>query len=259
MRTLARFAVAAALPWTAFAFQADFNWSGTVSPGQTLAVKNVNGFVHAELATGNVIEVTGHKTVHRGDPNSVEIRVAPTANGVTICAVYLGDGSTSNDCESSHGNHNGGRDNNDVTVDFTVKVPAGVHFAPQTVNGAVRAMGLKSDVQAASVNGNVRVQTSGLVRASTVNGSIEATMGASTWDGALSFSSVNGSIDITMPSGINADVHATSVSGGISSDFPLTMNGSLNKGSVRARIGAGGHELKFSTVNGAITLHQATI
>jgi hypothetical protein len=253
MRSSTRLAIAAALPWAAFAFQADFNWSGTVSPGQTLAVKSVNGAIHAELAAGNTIEVSARKTAQHSDPNSVEIRVVPSSAGVTICAVYPNDSGLSNDCNNSNTR------NNDVVVDFTVKVPAGVHFEPSTVNGSVHAKGLKSDVDAASVNGSIHVETSGLTRASTVNGSIEATMGASSWDGALSFSSVNGSIDLTMPAAVNADVHATSVSGSISSDFPLTMNGAISKGNVRAKIGAGGPELKFSTVNGAVRLHQGTV
>src|SRR5437667_12839129 len=124
MRPITLIVVAAALPWTAFAFQSDFNWSGTLSPGQTLEIKGVNGFIHAELAAGNIIEVSARKTANRSDPNSVRIEVVPGADGVTICSVYPSDGPTSNECSSGKGNHSNTRDN-DVKVDFTVKVPAG--------------------------------------------------------------------------------------------------------------------------------------
>jgi len=255
MRHLALIALAAALPWTAFAFQADFNWSGTLSPGQTLEIKGVNGSIRAELASGNTIEVSARKTANRSDPSSVRIEVVPGADGVTICSVYPSDGPQANYCESGRGGHSSTRDN-DVVVDFTVKVPAGIHFVPKTVNGSVTALGLRSDVDGTSVNGNVRIRTTGLARAKSVNGSIEAALGVASWSGSLDFKTVNGSIDLTLPAGVSADVHATSMSGNFASDFPVTMTGRLEERKLEGRIGAGGRELNLTTVNGAITLHQ---
>ncbi|MGA2599429.1 MAG: DUF4097 family beta strand repeat-containing protein [Bryobacteraceae bacterium] len=254
MRYLA--VIAIALPWTAFA-QADFNWTGTLSPGQTLEIKGVSGSIHAELASGSVIEVTAHKTAHHSDPNSVRIEVVPSSEGVTICAVYPSTGTQVNDCVPGKGGHSNTRDN-DVNVEFMVKLPAGISFAPKAVNGSVVANGLRSDVNASSVNGKVTVKTTGLATATSVNGAIDVAMGVSTWDGALNFSSVNGSIDVTMPAATGADVQASTVNGELASDFPMTVTGRIGARNMRGRIGAGGHELKLSTVNGAITLHQGS-
>jgi hypothetical protein len=254
MRYLA--VIAIALPWTAFA-QADFNWTGTLSPGQTLEIKGVSGSIHAELASGSVIEVTALKTAHHSDPNSVRIEVVPSSEGVTICAVYPSTGTQVNDCVPGKGGHSNTRDN-DVNVEFMVKLPAGISFAPKAVNGSVVANGLRSDVNASSVNGKVTVKTTGLATATSVNGAIDVAMGVSTWDGALNFSSVNGSIDVTMPAATGADVQASTVNGELASDFPMTVTGRIGARNMRGRIGAGGHELKLSTVNGAITLHQGS-
>lgn len=256
MRHLTMLAVAAALPWAAFA-QSDFNWTGTLSPGQTLTIKGVNGPIRADLAPGNVIEVSARKTAERSDPNSVRIEVVPSADGVTICSVYPSDGSSPNECTPGRGGHSNTRDN-DVKVEYMVKVPAGVRFAPKTVNGGVTAQGLRSDIDASSVNGNVKIGTSGLAHAATVNGSIEATMGTSSWSGTLDFTTVNGSIDLTLPVGTGADVRATTVSGDLASDFPMTVNGRFGGRNMTGRIGMGGHDLKLTTVNGAITLHQGS-
>ena len=253
MRTIAHIAFAAVLPWAAFA-QSDFNWSGTLSPGQTLEIKGVNGSIHAELASGVLIEVSARKTAKRSDPNSVRIEAAPSANGMTICTVYAGD---SSDCQSGKRHHSNTRDN-DVSVDYTVRVPAGIHFVPNTVNGRVIATGLRSDVDATAVNGNVEIATTGLVHATTVNGSIHATLGVASWNGSLGFTTVNGSIDLTLPPGTNADVRATTMSGNLSSDFPMTVNDSVGERNMTGRIGSGGRELKLSTVNGTVTLHQGT-
>ena len=62
--------------------------------------------------------------------------------------------------------------NNDVKVDFTVIVPAGVAFVGRTVNGGVKAIDLTGDVEARTVNGNITLATGGYARAKTVNGSI---------------------------------------------------------------------------------------
>lgn len=254
MRQFAVLALASALPVAVFA-QADFNWTGTLSPGQTLEIKGVNGSIRAELAAGNVIEVSARKTGHRSDPSTVRIDVAPSADGVTICSVYPSDGPQANDCQPGRGGHSNNRDN-DVAVEYTVKLPAGIRFAPKTVNGGVTAKGLRSDINASSVNGNVKISTTGLAHASSVNGSIEASMGAAAWEGALKFTTVNGSIDLTMPAGISADIQASTVSGELSSEFPMTVNGRIEGRHMSGKIGSGGHELKLTTVNGAITLHQ---
>ncbi len=256
MRYLNLLAVAAVLPFSALAFQSDFNWSGPMIAGQTLQVKNVNGSVRAELAAVPNVEVTAHKSARRSDVSTVRIEVVPTSDGVTICTVYPGDDGT---CENGRGHHSDRNDHdNDVTVDYVVKVPAGVKFSGHTVNGAMTVKGLRSDVNATNVNGNIKVDTTGLVRANTVNGSIEAVMGSANWSDSLSFTTVNGSIDLTMPASTNADVQASTVSGNLQSDFQLTVNGTFEPRNMHARIGAGGKALKLSTVNGAITLHQGS-
>ncbi len=69
--------------------------------------------------------------------------------------------------------------NNDVTVEFTVRVPAGVRFIGHTVNGDVdgrrtRRPGLALQ----TVNGEANFSTSSYGDASTVNGSIRGSMGS---------------------------------------------------------------------------------
>lgn len=255
MRHLSLIAVLAAAPCAAFAFQADFNWTGTLNPGQTLEIKGINGSIRAELATGNTIEVTARKTAQRSDPASVRVEVVPSSDSVTICSVYPSDGSEPNVCEPGSGGHMSTRDN-DVEVNYTVKLPAGIRFTPKTVNGGVTAMGLRSDVNAHSVNGNIKVSTTGLAQAKSVNGSLEIALGVASWNAPLEFKTVNGSIDVTLPAGVNADLHTRSVNGDVASDFPLTVSGRIQKREMNARIGSGGNALDCVTVNGAITLHR---
>ena len=47
---------------------------------------------------------------------------------------------------------------NDVNVEFRVKVPAGVRFVGRTVNGGIEASGITADAEAHTVNGGRRAR-----------------------------------------------------------------------------------------------------
>lgn len=135
---------------------ADFRWTGRLAPGGRLEVKGVNGDIRAVAASGNEIVVTAAKRARRSDPEDVKIEVVQFDGGVTICAVYPTPmrARRENVCEPGDAWHSS-TENNDVKVDFEVQVPAGIEFAGQTVNGEMSAEGLKGDVKASSVNGDI--------------------------------------------------------------------------------------------------------
>jgi DUF4097 and DUF4098 domain-containing protein YvlB len=247
-------AIAAAVP--GFAVEGDFNWSGRLKPGQTIEIKGLNGGIRADYTSGSDTQVTARKSAGRSDVNSVRVEAVPSADGVTVCAVYPGDGRP-NECKPGDGGRINNRDN-DVKVEFTVHLPKGVRLVAKTVNGGIEATGLQSDVASSTVNGKIHVVTTGLASARTVNGSIDVTMGATTWNEPLAFATVNGGIDVTVPAGVSAEVHAGTVNGGLTTDFPLTVSGRWGPKSVNGRIGSGGRELKLSTVNGGIHLHSGS-
>jgi DUF4097 and DUF4098 domain-containing protein YvlB len=240
--------------------QEEFRWQGRVQPGQTLEIKGVNGNVRAEGYTGSQVEVVANKKGRRSDTKEVEIRVIEHANGVTICAVYpSADGSRPNDCQVGR-SWNTNVQNNDVSVDFTVKVPAGVRFYGRTINGEVEAERIGADVDVATVNGSINVSASGIAQANTVNGSIKASMGNASWANELKFNTVNGSITLDFPSGLSADMRAETLNGDVTSDFPLNMQSAQEERRpgqprrVQATIGGGGRSLVLKTINGDIRL-----
>lgn len=239
----------------AVAFQGtqDFRWSGTVAAGKTIEIKGVNGDIRAGIATGNQVEVTAVKRARRSDPESVEIKVVESSDGVTICALYPSRRQV-NTCDSSHNGQS--TENNDVSVTFTVKVPAGVKFEGSTVNGSVTATGLRADASASTVNGSVEVETTGAAEAETVNGDVKVQMGRIAGTGEMEFSTVNGGIDVTIPDGVGLDVSASTTNGDISTDFPLTVRGRFGPRHLSGTIGGGGRSLSLTTVNGSIALHK---
>ena len=250
---------AIALTSPAAAQSPDFRWHGRLAAGKRVEVKGVNGDVRAVFTSGSEAEVTAAKRARRSDPEDVKIEVIEHDGGVTICAVYPTPrrARRENRCDVGNAWHSN-TENNDVTVDFEVKIPAGVEFAGQTVNGEMSAEGLKADVKASTVNGSVRVTTTGLAEASTVNGSVYVEMGRADWDNDLEFSTVNGGITLILPSVLNTEIRASSVNGDMTTDYPLTITGRFGPRRMRGTIGSGGRTLSLSTVNGEIRLRKAT-
>jgi Putative adhesin len=236
----------------------DFRWHGRLAAGKRVEVKGVNGDVRATFTTGPEVEVTAAKHSRRSDPDEVKIEVIEHDGGVTICAVYPTPrrAREENRCGVGDSWHSNTEDN-DVTVDFEVKIPAGVEFTGQTVNGEMSAEGLKADVKASTVNGSVRVTTTGLAEASTVNGSVYVEMGRADWTDDLDFSTVNGGITLILPSVLNTEIRATTVNGDMSTDYPLMITGRFGPRRMRGTIGTGGRSLSLSTVNGEIRLRKS--
>jgi Toastrack DUF4097 len=234
----------------------DFQWRGTVQPGGMIEVKGVNGDVTAMTGSGPDVEVTAQRRARRNNPEEVRLEVVEHAGGVTICAVYPSkDASRPNECRpGTEGRMN--VQNNDVSVRFVVRVPAGVRFAGRTVNGDVDAQELHGPVTIATVNGSTTFSTTSYGEASTVNGSIRGVMGTAAWNDDLTFHTVNGSITLDLPPDLAAEVRATTVNGEISTDFPMTVTGRISRRQITGTIGAGGRKLDLETVNGSVRLRR---
>ncbi|MBW3570447.1 MAG: DUF4097 domain-containing protein [Gemmatimonadetes bacterium] len=249
--------------------QEHFRWAGRLARGQQIEVRGVVGDVRAEAASGDQVEVVGRRSGKHG--HLVRIEVVEDENGVVVCAIYpvqrgrgnRGNGRGEGPCSGFRGQPVEMNDV-DATVDFTVRVPAGVRFAARTVAGDVEATGLRSAVDVATVSGNVRVSTTGTARASTVSGWVEATFGET--DGEdMEFASVNGDVVLRLAEGVGAQVSARTVSGEIRSDFDLRRgredreNGRFHigvGGEATGTIGRGGPRLRVNTVSGDIRLER---
>lgn len=231
-----------------------WSWSGALAAGRTLEINGVNGAVIAEPGTGDKVEVTAEKSGRHQDPSKVEIKVVQDTGGITICSVYPGQDSpcTSEKKWSWH------MDNNDVEVEYHVKVPAGAHFRAKTVNGSVSARDLGGPVEAHTVNGAVDIVTSQSGEAHTVNGSVKATVGKLKRDERMDFKTVNGNITLNLPDDTDAELDGHTVNGGMHTDFPLTVSGDWGPRRMHGTIGKGGPTVHLSTVNGSIAVKRSS-
>ena len=254
---------AAAIPATPAGAQESttWNWNGDLAQGRTVFLRNVNGDVRFVAGTGNKVEVTAVKRWRRGDPQDVRVEARTLGGDIVICALW-GERATC-DRDGYHGDRNDDDDdrswrhrNNDVSVEFTVRIPAHARVEASTVNGEMRVEGTNADIEATTVNGDVEaLSNGGRVEARTVNGGILVrTTATGTHD--LEYTTVNGSITIELPANSNVEVNLSVLNGRISSDFPLTLNGDINPRRIRASIGNGGARLRANTVNGSIRIRK---
>jgi len=231
-----------------------FAWSGQIAPAATVEVRNINGDVHARPGTGGTVRVHALKQGAKDDPSIVRIEVVQTGQGVTICAVYPDvPGQPPNRCESGPAAQLSSR-NNDVSVTFDIEVPPARALVVGTVAGAVDATDLTGHVSARTVAGNIDISTSATADAATINGDITVSIGGLVWDRDLSFTALAGDVMVRVPALANADVHGSTRSGSISTDFSLDITRLGDWQQLSGRLGSGGRNLAITTSNGDIAL-----
>ena len=237
----------------------EFRWSQEMQAGAWLRIRNLNGEVHVEPATGSTAEVVGVKR-GRGDPSEVRIEVTKSGNDVLVCALWSENAVCDEDGYRNERGDGNRRDGDNVSVEFTVRLPRGVNILASSVNGAVEIRGATAEVVARSVNGRVEaVSSGGPVSASTVNGSVVARMATVPTGEDLEYSTVNGSVTLELPENFAAQVEMRTVNGSLRSDFPLQLQGRVNPRRINATIGDGGNRrLKISTVNGSVELRKGS-
>lgn len=236
-----------------------FTWNGTVPAGAWIIVRNMNGPIAVKPAAGRTAEISAvRRPDHGGDLKMVHFTTKALPNGgMLVCALWGDNADCDEDSYHSHNDGDHGRRNN-VEVEFTVSLPAGVNVRVGSVNGDVEVAGATGEVGASTVNGDVRaVSTGGPVSASTVNGDLRASM-RTLGSGDLRYNTVNGSIQLDLPASLSADVELRTVNGGFETDFPMTLTGKVSPRHLSGKIGTGGRALRATTVNGSITLRKSS-
>ncbi|MET0595519.1 MAG: DUF4097 family beta strand repeat-containing protein [Polyangiaceae bacterium] len=241
------------------------HWRGK---SKNLEVRAVNGPVRAVLGSGDEADIVANvlKSKH-GTPLRLQVI---EKNGLTLACVVSANEEERDDDDDDHGHSRGdhhahrehgdqpandgdecGRKLHGTAVELLVQVPRGTKFAGWTVNGAVEAQGLEGEVEAHTQNGSIHIETSGVARASTVNGPIRAKIGAKTWNGTLALESVNGRLEVELPSDVGAELRADTVHGSVRVT-PRMDGARIEDNHVEGRLGKGGGELRLRTVNGPI-------
>ncbi len=209
---------------------------------------SADGRVSLDNVNGNV-EITGW------DRNEVQIDAVKTARDQQkLDEARIDVNASSDSVEIKTHYPEGHTNNNPASVRYQLHVPQNARLDRiNLVNGSLTVQKVIGEVSANLTNGKLRVDDlAGRAELSTVNGGIEATYASLNKVREIKLKSVNGPIELGLPNSPNAEVKASTVSGGIRSDFPLQVQGSYVGKNLNGTLGSGGTQIELSNVNGSI-------
>lgn len=270
----------------------EFSFEKT-SPENALMIANINGDIKIFGYEGTKILVEVTKTITgktqtrlEEGKTAIQLGVIDDVDSLVLyvngaCSVF----SQNNPAKFKNGNRwmrNWGYSWNDCgkkcdekfnyTMDFVVKVPAGINLMVSTINdGEISVENVKGVVQANNINGGIKLKN--LMReaeASTINGDVDIEYAKNPVKDCR-FYSLNGDINAYFQNGLAANFSFESFNGDFYTDIePLqslpvqveqTKNGEGVKYKVngnRYKIRAGGPLLDFETFNGNVYVKERT-
>ncbi len=236
--------------WASEPLTQEFHQTYALNADGQVSLENINGAVHITGWDRNEVQVDAVKRAHRQERlDEAKIVVDSHANAISIHTEYPHHNNT----------FNWGDENNPASVEYTLHIPRHARLDQvDLVNGELDIQDVSGDVHASSVNGRVVAKDlAGRTDLSTVNGPTEAAF-RQLPKSHIKASSVNGTVMITIPSDANADVHASTVSGGIQTDFGFNVRKQSWVGhNLDGRLGSGGTNIELSNVNGRVELRRA--
>jgi DUF4097 and DUF4098 domain-containing protein YvlB len=243
----------------------------TFSGAKELIIDNITGSIEVTASQGSTVEVEIEKTLSARSQDRInlakkEISLAVKQDGGLV--QLLVDGPFRCHCSDNSINFSG-HQVYDFTYNFKVRVPRDLYLELRTINDShIRVEGTTGDYKISNVNGGIEMQeVEGSGSVHTVNGKVTVVF-ARNPKAATSFKSVNGSLEVSFRNGLNADAQMKTMNGGLFTDFPVTAlptaatqperrNGMFvwkSNSMTGVRIGSGGPELSFETLNGNVLI-----
>jgi hypothetical protein len=227
----------------------EFHQTYAMTPDGRVELDNINGDVHISSWDRNDVKVDA-------------IKYADTKERLEEAKIEIDSGKDYLSIQTKYPHHDQGwhwgSHDNPASVEYTLTVPRTVRLDEiKLINGQLDVNGVSGEVRASCINGRLEAEgLAGRAKLSTINGHLEAKFGQLAGK-SVELNSVNGSVDLTIPSDSNAEVEASTISGGIHNDFGLRVDGHMVGHDMRGELGNGGTLIHLSNVNGRIDIHHA--
>lgn len=141
------------------------------------------------------------------------------------------------------------------SVSFRILAPRSSDLSLETTNGGIRIEDVAGDIDFSTTNGGVHLTgVAGDVRGRTTNGGLHIDLTGSEWQGSgLDVRTTNGGVKLTVPDGYNARLETGTTNGGMRFDFPVTVQGRIDR-RLSVDLGSGGKPIRAFTTNGGVTV-----
>jgi hypothetical protein len=272
-------ALAACVPAAAHAADGTFDKTLQVSGQVMLTVDTGSGYIHVSPGSGNEVHIVGH--VHASDwgfGGSADDRVHAVLNHPPIeqtgNIIAIG--------KHADWIHN-------VGIDYDITTPRGTQLEANSGSGDLRITDTGGPLKAGTGSGSIQASgATGIVDLGTGSGDIRADLHAAddvkahTGSGSIHLQGVDGSLyahtgsgdvevggeptsgwkvetgsgSVTLNTGAaHFTLDASTGSGSVHSDPPLTTHGSLDRHHVQGDINGGGPTVRVSTGSGDVKVH----
>ena len=146
------------------------------------------------------------------------------------------------------------------SVSYEIFVPRRSDLSVQTHNGGISFSEVNGRIDFSATNGGVVLRKcGGSVHGATTNGGLVVDLAGDHWDGeTLDVSTTNGGVSMSVPENYSAHLETGTTNGSISVDFPVTVQGRINK-ELAVNLGSGGATVKVMTTNGGVRIKRSTI
>lgn len=151
-----------------------------------------------------------------------------------------------------------GRNREWWSVSYELFVPRGTDLDLETLNGGVRVSDVQSRVHFSVTNGSVHLSNlGGDVSGHTTNGGLVLELSGDSWDGTgVDVATTNGGVRVMVPEHYSAHLITGTTNGSLNFDFPVTVQGRLNR-RLEADLGSGGTSIRVVTTNGSVRVRRA--
>ena len=246
-----------------------------------LDIDNVFGSIQVAAHDGASVELTVTKTLMAATQERLEAARKEVTLDVkeepSLISLYVDGPFRDCDCNrdaDGRRRRNGTRWRDrqyEVRYDFVLKVPRRVGLTLSTVNrGDIKIEGTTGDFEVTNVNGGIEMlDIAGSGRVGTINKDVRIVFRTNP-AGPSSFKTLNGDVVVSFQPPLAADLRMKTFNGGMYTDFDTTALPALTAVSERkegkfvyksdrsagVRVGGGGPELRFETLNGDIRILQ---
>ena len=229
----------------------EFHQNYPITPNGRIELDNISGAVHISVWDRPEVKVDAIKSADSKERlDEAHIEIDARKDFLSIKTKY-----PNHDHTFSWGSHD-----NPASVEYTLTVPRGVSLDEiRLINGSLDVTGVSGEVHASCINGHLEARNlAGRAELSTVNGRLDSSFDRLP-ESSIKLNSVNGELALTIPSDSQAEIEASTISGGIDNDFGLHVNHHRFVGhDLKGELGNGGPRIKLENVNGEIEINHAS-
>ncbi len=232
-------ALSAALLFGVTGAAQDFQRTYKIAPEGSIRIATISGDVRIQGYDGSEVVAEGFRVGR--DRERVEILDRSGTDHVDLGVHYQAG-------------------NGDASINFVVKVPRSISYNfsdIRSVSGSVHLSDVTGHVSARSVSGSVEIKNvTGIVSADSTSGNVDVVLRQIEGTGDMRFSSISGSVAVKAPANLNAYVSMSTLSGTLTTDFPIDIQERRYAPgrSARGRLGTGACSIRITSVSGRVSL-----